>query len=218
MTDESIFREVDEEVRQDEYKKLWDRHGKLFTAAAAAVVLAVAAYQGYRYYEKTQSEVASLAYFDALKKAADNKPEDALAALKAINHKGYGELAKFQEADVLAQKGEVDKAITLLDGFAADKSNEATLTDLAAIKAGYLRIDSSKPDELIASLGKFDKDGQVWRHQAREIFGLTAWRTGDYAMADRYMKALFDDPETPQTMRERAQVMIQLIAPLLPKK
>ena len=42
MTDESLIREVDEEVRQEEYKKLWDRHGTKLIAADCAVVLAVA--------------------------------------------------------------------------------------------------------------------------------------------------------------------------------
>ena len=39
MTDESLIREVDEEVRRDEFKKLWDRFGSLFTGLA--VLMAV---------------------------------------------------------------------------------------------------------------------------------------------------------------------------------
>ena len=45
-TDESIFREVDEEVRQDEYKKLWDRQGRNIMTATILVLAAVAAFQG----------------------------------------------------------------------------------------------------------------------------------------------------------------------------
>jgi hypothetical protein len=218
MTDESIFREVDEEVRQDEYKKLWDRHGKAITAAAVLVIAAVAGLQFYRYYQRTQAETAGIVYFEAAKKLAAGKPDDAIASLKAISHKGYAELAKLQEADALAEKGDIDKAIAALESFAANPAHERSLADLATIKAGYLRVDSARPDELIASLGKFDKDDSIWRHQARELFGLAAWRTGDYAMADRYMKSLFDDPETPAAMRERAQLMVQLLAPLMAGK
>jgi hypothetical protein len=94
---------------------------------------------------------------------------------------------------------------------------DTSLRDLARIRAGYLLADSLKPDELISRLGSFDKEGQVWRHAAREIFGLAAYRTGDYTMADRYMNANFADPDTPQDMRQRAQVMIQLLTPLLQK-
>jgi hypothetical protein len=218
VTDESLIREVDEEVRRDEYKKLWDRFGNLFTAIAVLVVAAVAAYKGWEYYTQTQSENAAVVYNEALKKAGEDKFDDALSALKAVNHPGYGQLARLQEAAVLAQKGETDKAVAAYDAIAADASVDAGLADVARIRAAYLLVDTAKPDELLSRLGKFDKDGEIWRHQAREIFGLAAWRTGDYVMADRYMNAIFSDLETPQAMRQRAQVMVQLIAPHLPKQ
>jgi hypothetical protein len=218
MTDESLFREVDEEVRQDEYKKLWQRHGKLITTAIAAVVLGVGGFQLYTNYEQQKAEQAALVYTEALKKAGEGKIDDAIAALKAVDHKGLAQLAQLKEADLLVEKGEADKAVAAYDLFAGNASNDKTLIDAAKIKAGYLLVDTSTPDELLVRLGAFDKDGEIWRHQAREIFGLTAWRVKDYAMADRYMKALVDDLETPQGMRQRAAMMVQLIAPHMPEK
>lgn len=218
MTDESLFREVDEEVRQDEYKKLWDRWGNAFMGLAALVVVGVGGFKAYQYYQQTQSEAAAVIYFDAVQKATDGKYDDAIATLKAVHHPGFGQLARIREAAILAEKGETEKAIAAYDAIAADGSVEPEFADLARIRAGYLLVDTAKPDELLTRLGKFDRDGAIWRHQAREIFGLAAWRTGDFVMADRYMNALFEDLETPSAMRQRAQVMVQLIAPNLPKK
>ena len=90
MTDESLIREVDEEVRRDEYKKLWDRFGNLFTVFAVLVVAAVAAFKGWQYYQQTQSEAAAIVYSEAVKKAGEVKFEYALSSLKAVNHQGYG--------------------------------------------------------------------------------------------------------------------------------
>ncbi len=218
MTDESLFREVDEEVRQDEYKKLWQTHGKLISTAVAAVVVGVGGFQLYTHYEQQQAEQAAVVYSEALKKAGEGKIEDAIAALKAVDHKGLSQLAKLKEADLLAEKGETDKAVAAYDAFAANATNDKTLIDTATIKAGYLLVDTSTPDQLLVRLGAFDKDSEIWRHQAREIFGLSAWRIKDYAMAERYMKALVDDAETPQAMRQRAMMMVQLIAPHMPGK
>ncbi len=218
MTDESLFREVDEEVRQDEYKKLWHRHGKLISTAIAAVVLGVGGFQLYTHYEQQRAEEAAIVYTEALKKAGEGKIDDAIAALKAVDHKGLAQLAQIKEADLLVEKGEADKAVAAYDVFAANAGNDKTLIDAAKIKAGYLLVDTSTPDELLGRLGAFDKDGEIWRHQAREIFGLAAWRVKDYAMADRYMKALVDDLETPQGMRQRAMMMVQMIAPHMPEK
>ncbi len=217
-TDESIFREVDDEVRTEEYKKIWDRYGKYITGLAIVAVAAVAAFQGWKYYQVKQSEVAGVIYADAVKKAADGKTDDALAAFAAVNHVGYSQLAKLQVARLMAENGKTDRAVAAYDAFVADSANDPALADLARVRAGYILVDSKTPDELLVRLGKFDKDGQVWRNQVREIFGLSAYRTKDYAMADRYMRAIYDDAEAPSALRQRAQLMVQLIAPNLPKK
>lgn len=217
-TDESLFREVDEEVRQDEYKKIWDRYGKHFTTLAILAVAGVAAFQGWHYYQTKQAEDAGAVYFAALKKAADGKTDDALSALAAVNHSGFGQLAALQSAALLAKKGDAEKAVAAYDAFAANATNDPALADLARIKAGYVLVDTATPDQLLPRIGKFDKDGVVWRQEAREIFGLAAWRVKDYAMADRYMQAVYTDAEATPSMKQRAQIMIQLIAPNLVKK
>ena len=218
MTDESLIREVDEEVRQDEYKKLWDRYGTLITGAIVLAVGAVGAYEGYKYYQKSQSEAASIVYMEAAKKAQDGKFDDALAALAAVKHSGFGQLAKLREAAVLGEKGDIAKAVATYDALAADTAAEPALADLARIRAGYLLVDKSTPDQLLTRLGKFDRDDNTWRFAAREIFGLSAFRIKDFVMADRYMNAVYADAGAPAALKQRAQVMIQLIAPDLPKK
>ena len=217
-TDESIFREVDEEVRQDEYKKIWDRYGKYFTAVGVLLVAAVAAFQGWHFYQQKQAEDAGAIYFAAVKKVADGKTDDALAAFAVVNHAGFGQLAALQSAALLAKKGDTEKAVAAYDAFAAGSGNDPTLADMARIRAGYLLVDTATPDQLLPRLGKFDKDGATWRQEAREIFGLAAWRVKDYAMAGRYMNAIYADAEATPSMRQRAQIMIQLITPNLVKK
>ena len=214
-TDESLFREVDEEVRQDEYKKLWDRHGRKITVAAVLIIAAVAAFQGWKAYTQKQAEEAATLYFDALHKATDGKTDDALAVLAVVNHSGFGQLAKLRAAILLGTKGDLDKSVASLDAFAADPANDPALVDVARIRAGYALVDTAKPDELLTRLGRYDNDTSIWRNEAREIFGLTAWRTKDYTMSERYFKAIQDDKESTAAMRQRAEMMLQLIAPNL---
>jgi hypothetical protein len=217
-TDESIFREVDDEVRTEEYKKIWDRYGKYVTGLAVLLVAGVAAWQGYKYTQVKATEDAGTVYFDAVKKAAGGKSDDALAAFKAVQDDGFGQLAQFQAAKILAEKGDVDKAVAAFDAFAADPKNDSAITNLARIRAGYLLVDTKSPDELLLRLGSLDKEGSAWRNESREIFGLSAWRIKDYVMADRFMRAIYDDVKAPAAMRQRAQIMVQLIAPNLAKK
>ena len=57
-----IFTEVDEEVRREQIKKLWERYGSYFVAAAFLVVAAVAAWRAYDYWETRRASEAGAAY------------------------------------------------------------------------------------------------------------------------------------------------------------
>jgi hypothetical protein len=44
------------------------------------------------------------------------------------------------------------------------------------------------------------------------------YRTGNFVEADRLMNEILVDPEAPQAMRQRAQMMVQLLEPVLAGK
>lgn len=215
MSDESLFREVDEDVRQEQYKKLWDRFGNYVLAVAFAVVAGVAGFKVYQYWQVRQAEAAADAYFAAIKLAASGKTEDAAASLAAINHNGFLQLAEFERAGLLAKSGKTEEAAAAFEKIAANQAADQALRDAAAIRAGYLLSDTATPDQLLPKLGAYDKDGNPWRLAAREIFAIAAYRTGDFAMADRYFNAIFADPAATTAMRQRSQLMIQLVTPKL---
>lgn len=218
MSDESLFREVDEEVRQDQIKHIWRRYGTLISTVALAIVVAVAGFQGWRYWQVRQSEAAAQAYADAVRLIADGKAAEGEAALAAIDHGGYGVLAKIRRAAALVAEGKTDDGVRSYDAVANDGAVDPVLRDLAHIRAGYALADTLSPAELISRLGAYDKDDNSWRASAREIFALSAYRTRDYTMADRYASAIAADPAAPLALRQRAQMLLQLLAPLLPAK
>ena len=98
--------------------------------AGVLFIAAIAGWQGYKYLQLKQSQDASTVYFDALKKAADGKQDDALSALAAVNHPGFGQLAKLEQAALIAAKGDVDKAVATYDAFAADLGAEEIVARL----------------------------------------------------------------------------------------
>lgn len=217
MSDESLFREVDEEVRQEQFQKLWKRYGHLITAACVAVIVAVAAFKGWQYWQVKQAEEAGAAFFQALQLEESGKPEEAAKLMATIGHSGYGQLARLRAAAELAAAGKRDEAIVAYDRAAGDSALDPVLRDLARIRVGYLLVDTLKPDELEAHVGGLNTPEGQWRNPAREVLGLSAYRIGDYAAADRYMSAIIADPQATPAMRQRAQIVMQLVAPLMTK-
>lgn len=218
MSDESLFREVDEEVRQEQYKKLWKQYGNYFTAMAVAVVLLVAGFKGWQYWQVRQSETAARVFADGVKKLEEGKIADAEGAFGAIDHKGYTRLANLRRAAALSKQGKPDEAVAAYDALANDQSVEQSIRDLARLRAGYILVDKLAPAELISRLGAFDNEQSFWRGPAREIFALSAYRTGDYIMADRYLNAIIADQGVALELRQRAQTLLDVLTPLLSAK
>lgn len=217
MSDESLFREVDEEVRQEQLRKLWSKYGTLITGVAVGIVVAVAGFKGWQYWQVRQSEAAGETFFQASALLAEGKRDEAIKLLGTITHPGYAALAKFRLAAALAEEGKGSEAVQLYDQLAGDTSLEPTMRQLARVRAGYIRVDTETPDELLKRLGDLDQEQGPWRHQVREIIGLAAWRVADYQLADRYMNTILADRDTPVGLRQRAQMMADLLTPLLDK-
>ena len=64
--DRDFIREVDEAVRQDRYKKLWDQYGIYALAAAVVLVAGVAGYKGWNSWQERKSGEAGAKFTQAL--------------------------------------------------------------------------------------------------------------------------------------------------------
>ena len=100
-----IIREVDEELRHERYKKLWDRFGLYVIGAALIIVLGVAGWRGWEWYAARQAAESGARFEVALQLATDGKREEAQAAFEAIAENGtagYRTLARFRAAAAAA--------------------------------------------------------------------------------------------------------------------
>src|SRR5690606_20556257 len=69
MSQDNIFREIDEELRSDRMRALWRRFGPFVIGAAVAIVVLVAANEGWSWYTKSRSASASEELYAALEAA-----------------------------------------------------------------------------------------------------------------------------------------------------
>jgi hypothetical protein len=215
LSEESLFREVDEEVRQEQYKKLWERYGNALIALCFVVVAGVGGYKGWQYWQVKQSENAGQNYFTALKTAAGEKPEEGLQQLAAIDHAGFKSLAQIRSAALLSKQGKTKEALALYSVVIGDIHAAPVLRDLAAIRAAYIEADTLAPADLKARLIRFDATDSKWKNEMREIIGLSAWRMEDYKTVDEMTQAILADPLAAGGIRQRAQRLSGLVKPLL---
>jgi hypothetical protein len=207
-----IFREVDEEVRREQLKRLWDRYGLLIVAAAVLVVVAAGAWRGYQWYEGKKVAEASAAYDAAMQLAQDGKHAEAAAALAQVAAKGasaYRGLARLREGEELTA-ADANAAVAAFDAVAADTANPRLQRDLATIRAGFVLVDKAPFADISRRLEPLAQPSGVFRHTARELLALAAWRSGDMAAARRWGEAALSDPEVPASLRARVDTLMTL--------
>jgi hypothetical protein len=208
-----IFQEVDDEVRQEQLKKLWERYGVYAIGAAVAIVLAVAAWRGYEWWVAKKAAEYGDAFMAATKLSEEGKHTEADAAFARVAAEGtsnYRLLARLREAADLATTDR-KAGVAAYDGVAADSSVPQSLRDLAKIRAGMLLVDTAPLSEMNARLEPLTGQDSTFRHSARELLALSAWRNGDMAAARRWADMIMADPETPGSLRTRVGVLIALL-------
>ncbi|MGH6663275.1 MAG: tetratricopeptide repeat protein [Pseudolabrys sp.] len=209
-----IFHEVDEEVRRERLQKLWERYSIYIIAAAVLIVAGIGAWRGYEYWQAKKAAAAGAAFESALTLNEAGKYSEAEAAFAKIETDapaGYRTLARFRAAAELAHVKPAD-AIKAYDELAADSSLGPTLQDLAAVRAGMLLVDSAPLSDMRRRLDAAAEPGRTFRHSARELLALSAWRNHDFAAARRYLDMIASDGESPPGTRARADVLSALIA------
>jgi hypothetical protein len=209
-----IFQEVDEEVRREQLKKLWERYGTFVIAACVLIVVAVGGWRGYQWWQAKQAAASGAAFEEAVTLAEAGKHQEAAAAfakLASDGTPGYRVLARLREAAELAPN-DSKAAIAAYEAIAADNRLGQVIQDLAAVRAGYLLIDSTPYSEMVRRLEPLTAPDRAFRHSARDILALAAWKAGDTAMTRRWTDMMMSDPQTPPGPRSRAQILSELIA------
>ena len=210
-----LFDEVDEEVRREQLQKLWEKYSVFIIAAALLVIAAVGGWRGYQYFEEKRAAEAGDAFNKAVELSEQGKHSEAETAFTDLAAKapaGYRMLARFRAAAEAATR-EPQAGAKMFDELAADASIGAEQQALARIRAAGLLVDSASYADMLRRLESDAAAGQTFRHSARELLALSAFRANDSTATRKWLDELELDAETPPSMRSRAEALQALLPP-----
>jgi len=211
-----LFDEVDEEVRRDQLKKLWDQYSIYIIAGAFLIIAGVGGWRGYQYLEAQKAAEAGAAFDKAIELSEQNKHAEAEAAFNDLAAKapwGYRMLARMRAAAEVATR-DPQAAAKMYDDIADDRSIEAEQRDLARVRAAGLLLDKSTYPNMLTRLEASAAPGATFRHTARELLALSAWRANDAAAARKWLDLIAADGETPPSLRSRAEALQAMLPPV----
>lgn len=216
-TDTGLLREIDEELRQEHYSKLWNRYGKLIIAAAVILVASVAGYKGWQAYDfsrrSEQADRFSMAVASEI--GGDlSQAYQAFNSLAADSSGGYGILAKFRAASALSRQGDHAGAASAYASMAGDSGIDRQYRDLATLLGVLNELDTADPASILQRLAPLTDEGSPWRFSARELSGLAEMRAGNTKRASELFNQLIAETAAPSGVRARAQELLSAIGTL----
>lgn len=213
-TQDVFLQEVDDALREDQIRTLWERYGK---AGIAALVLIIAGLLGWMLWENQKQSAAETqgeAYVKALDTLEAGNLDGALAALSPIENAeqdGYRAAARLLKGGILQEKGDSKGAIAAFAAVAKDEAVAKPYRDLALIRQSTLEFDSVKPQVIVDRLKPLAVPGNAWFGSAGELVGIAYMRMGKNDLAGPLFAQIAKDKKVPATLRSRAQQLAGLM-------
>jgi hypothetical protein len=214
QNDETFFREVDEELRRDQFGSFWRQYGRLVAIGLGVALLAFAAYL---YWEHRRTEQAGLAGEQmsiALRSVSDNKPDAAKPILNQLGTSdidGYRAAAKLTSAALALDKHDDKAAVAQYAAIAADSEIAQPFRDLALIRQTAVEFDTLPAATVVDRLKPLAVAGNPWFGSAGELVAMAYQKMGKANLAGPLLAAMAKDKDVPETIRTRAMRLAGLL-------
>lgn len=215
MTDDnsSFLREVEQEVRRDRMMRLADRYGIPILVVVGVLLVGGLFYYLYQASARENAERAGNAFIVAERLARAGKTDEARKDFERLANEGSGvyvALAHLRLAGIALAASKPKEAKTHFDAVANDTTVDEKLRTHAALQSIAVDIDTLDWTTAKNRLSSFMDDASSWRHSARELLALVAFREKKFADAKQVLAGLISDQNAPQAIRQRAQVLMGL--------
>ena len=203
---DAFLREVDDELRKEQFTTFWRRYGRWLIAA---VVVGLAALGGFLFWQAEQAKNAGIEgeKFDKLlTDLGQGKKDGAAAALDpmiASSHPGYKAGARLTKAALAVEKDEVPAAIAQYKLITDDPKMPQPYRDLALIRRTMLEYDTLAPAQVVDRLKPLAVPGNPWFGSAGEMVAVAYMRMNKPELAGPLFAAIAKDEQVPESIRGR---------------
>lgn len=218
---DTLMREVDEELRRERFEKLWKQYGSYILLAAAAFVAMVGGYKLWEARTLEAAQKAGASLVDARNLITENKTEEGRKALEALSKSGsagVASLARLETASADMKAGKTAEALAAFEGVAKDAGADPILRDFAALQAAAIRLPDADWTEMQNRLNPLAGEKSPWRASARELIGYAQLKAQKPEDARNTFTLLLGDRNTPPGVAERVKIaMARIVADELAK-
>lgn len=213
LTD-AFIQEVDEDVKNDNLKALWDKYGVLIVAFVVLAVSVTISFDQIKNWRITQNQQRTEEYMAAAQIRADN-PEANIAALQQVSQKNQGifsDFARLQIANVLLSQDKIEEALTALENLVNDKQVNSEVKHVALIKLATYRLDTMDKASFEQLLQPLLTENTSWTPMAQDLLAMSAIKNGDIEAARNIYENILKIDDLPDGFKNKIQDMLTSIS------
>ncbi len=147
--------DLQEQEQLDELKAWWAKYGNLILTVTTVVLLAFAAYNGWRWYQRSQAEEAAGVYAELERAMAARETERVNTLSSTLTDKygrtAYGPMAALQAARWYAENGDSAGAKTRLQ-WVIERADSPEVVAIARVRLAGVLLDEKQFDEALKVL------------------------------------------------------------------
>ena len=149
--------DLEEQEQISELKTWWRMHGNRVTTGLLVAVVALAGWQFWSWYQRSQAQQAGAIYAMVQGAAAEHNAKKAREAAGELIEKypgtAYAALAALTSARLQFDAGDLKSAKAQLQ-WVVDKARDAELRDLARLRLAHVLFDEKAADDALKLLGE----------------------------------------------------------------
>ncbi len=209
---DAFIREVDEDVKNDDFKVLWNKYGTYIVAFVVIVVTVAVCFDRIKVWKAEQNQIKTENYMAAAQ--LKENPDDTIAALQKISTESNGilaDFAKLQIANVLLIQEKNDEALTMLQEISNDNNVDGSVKNIALIKLASYKVDTMSTAEVEDLLQPVLNENSSWTPIAKDLLAISAIREGNIEKAKQLYKEILKIKDLPEGFKTKIQDMLTSI-------
>lgn len=212
--DEVLLREIDDAVREDQFREFAQKYGRVLLGVTVVGLLAFGGYLLWDSRQEAAMEATSeqlTAVLDQAEAGNLDSASNAAAKLAAGSEGGAKAAALLTQAGIAMDRGRTADAVKIYAQVAADSATPPALRDLASIREMAASFDTRSPADVIARLEPLAVPTNPWFGSAGELVAMAYLEQGNRKRAGALFGEIARSDDVPDTLRSRARQMAGLL-------